>query len=123
TLELRWNAKSGARARLFFGRLQRMVLHRRARFGDRLALFEHRADFLFGGIDLFGNGEHFVFARLRNAYDAVGIAAQDVAGVHARVADVHRHLLGVDLHAVLAGAHRVATRIDRVAEAQAQVHV
>src|SRR5690606_6445694 len=67
--------------------------------------------------------QHFLLARLRNADDAVGVTADEVPRLHARVADVHRYLLGIHLHAVLAGAHGIAAAVDGIAQLQAEMHV
>src|SRR5215204_1331209 len=92
-------------------------------FGEGLAVVDRRANLLLDGVDLLGGCQHGVFVRERNDEHAVGIASYQVAGMHARVADVHRAVDRLDLHAVLAGAHRVAAAEDRIAQLARQRRV
>ena len=87
------------------------------------ALANRLQDLAFGCVDFFGDAENFVLMRSGDYEDAVGIAAQDIAGIDARIADVHGAVRGFHLHAVLAGAHGIAAAEDRVAEREGKMHV
>src|SRR5580658_5303942 len=81
------------------------------------------ADVCFRGSDLFGRGQHGLLVLTRDHDHAVGVAAQDVSGLHARSADRNIDVDAFDLHAVLARAHPTPTAIDGVAERLAQRHI
>ena len=93
------------------------------RLGEGLALVDGGADLLLDRVDLLGGRQDGLLVRLRNHHDAVGIAAQQVPGMDARVADVDDRVDRLHLHAVLPRAHRVAAAEDRILQLAREVRV
>src|SRR5581483_2420316 len=91
--------------------------------GEGLAFFNGAADLVFHGVDLFGNFENFVFVRARNRDNAIGVTAQQIAGMDTGVAYIDRAVRRFHLDAVFARAHGVTAAIDRITEFVRERHV
>src|SRR5581483_910292 len=80
-------------------------------------------DFRFGQVDLLRVCQDGIFVLLWDYDDAIGIPAQDIALLHARIADVDRSAQGFHLYTILAGAHRIAAAVDGISELARQVRI
>ena len=89
-LEPDFAGRSGSeRTALLTSGLQLVVPELTTSLGEGLAVVDRGADLLLDGVDLLGGREHSVFVRERDDEHAVCVAAHQVAGMHARIADVH----------------------------------
>src|SRR5690606_23624820 len=104
-------------------RLEMMVADELARLVEPFPGGDQLAAPLLCGLDGLGDLEHLLLVRAGNDDYAVRIAAEQIAGLHAGLADRDGHLLGIDLHSILAGAHRVAPAVDRIAELETQMRI
>src|SRR5689334_22382113 len=111
------------RRALLATRLELVVPERAARLDERRARFDGVPDPLLGPVDLLGGGQHRLLVGPWNHQHAVGVAAEDVAGADACIADVDDDVGAFDLHAVLTGPHGVAPAEDRVPELPRQMRV
>src|SRR6185312_6660395 len=94
------SAKQSSVRSSFHPCLQRVVFKLLACLVEPHAAAHRLADRVLGFLDLLAGFEHLVFVFLGNHDNAVGVAAQYVAGLHTRLADRDGHIGGFDLDAV-----------------------